>query len=426
MKKITATILTIVSLVLFPTDSKADLDLLSIVQDRLGDAMSQVDSMVKQYTGIQFNLQEISLNRDVISQLNSNLKDGLKSRFMEFYGDVKNMAEAEAAMFLKSSLSNVTLPGIGSTVDLGAYVSPKTKVAVGQKYLKKQHKNDDVRYNVQQDLRINNLMIDNVSTLFANSLVRRKQIIDEDPCSCVDETSANCQGKKEQCEEQEKEFSEMSDVNTVKRKYYEVSLNAYHRWLKIQEVQTSYIKLKAEQAINTRSVDNVGEIVGEEEKPTETEAEPEPTKAQIQELKDSHKSPYDLSEIIQKGLENIKNGNYGSLASDVLGGAGNAAGMQGADTWSDVLKDVLEGNTSGALDTLADSYDEKQKQHQAEQDAAAAQQKQLEEQLKETMENMQKELEQKRQEECKKCNDENEARQKAGEPMQSCFSVCTF
>lgn len=355
-KKILA-IFIVAALTLFPKTSRADLDVLSIVQDQITSITEKVNAVVKQYSTIQANLQELSLNRNIVSQLKDKVKGELKAKASQFITDVKDTVTAEGMMFLKTSLSSISLPGIGQYIDLGAFVNPKLTVAVGKTYLKKQHQNNDVQKIVAQDERSNNLMVDNLAIIFANSLVHRKQIIDEDPCSCVDGDGQDCNVKKQKCEEQEREFNEMSDVNVVKNRHYVVMLNANHRWLKIKEAVAQLAKIEGESLMNQGTLDDVSAVTGEIDDTKEEEASEE----EVKQLIGNRMNPLDLTNRIKGGLDNIKNGNYAGALSDGLKTAsdmyGNAPGshenvsnlLQNASTGANALNGVYSNSTNNNL-----------------------------------------------------------------------------
>lgn len=361
-KKISA-IFIVAILTLFPKTSRADLDVLSIAQDQITSITEKVNAIVKQYSTIQTNLQELSLNRNIVSQLKDKVKGELKAQASQFVKDVKDAASAESMMFLKTSLSSVTLPGIGQYIDLGGFVNPKLTVAVGKTYLKKQHQNNDVQRIVAQDERSNNLMVDNLAIIFSNSLVHRKQIIDEDPCSCVDGDGQDCSSKKQKCEEQEREFNEMSDVNVVKNKHFVTMLNANHRWLKIKEAVAQQAKMRGEGLMNQGNLDDVSAVTGE----IDDTKEPEATEEEIKSVMGNRINPMDLSNSIKGGLDNIKNGNYTGVLSDALGTAtdmyGNAPGshenvtnlLKNATTGAEALNSALSGDWESAISNADNS-----------------------------------------------------------------------
>jgi len=364
MKKKIATILAIAMTTLLPSTAKADLDVLSIIQDEITSITEKVDAVVKQYVNIQANLQELSLNRNIVSQIRDKVKDELKNKAQQFYKDMKDMAMAEGMMFLKSSLSSISLPGIGQYVDMGAFVNPKLQVAVGQTYLKRQHKHDDIKYIAAMDETSNNLMVDNAATLFANSLVRRVQIIEEDPCRCVDAKGSlitdmpKCTSNEvSACKNKQDELKNMADVNTVKQKYYETVWNAHHRWLKISEAMSAYKKMQNEGELNQGNIDDVSDITGakEEDEEKEEDASEDTIAAMMQKQREANSQA--LANGISTTLQSIKNGDAAGALGNALGSAadvyGNAPG-----SWQSVTDGLKTGATG--VTTLNNMYNNAQ------------------------------------------------------------------
>ena len=246
----------------FPKTSRADVDTLSIIQDYVTSATEKVNYIVKQYNNIQSNLQELSLNRDIISQIKDGVKADLKARAMQFWGDAQDVPLADSMTFLKSSLNSVSFPGVDQYINMGDAVNPQLTVAIGETYLKKRHRQNDMQEIIAQDERNNNLMVDNLAILFANSLVHRKQIIDDDPCSCVAEGTKDCSKQKSACEKKNEELNSLKDVSSVKEKYYETMTNAHYRWFKIKEVMAQYAKMKGEGLMNQGNQDDVSATTG--------------------------------------------------------------------------------------------------------------------------------------------------------------------
>lgn len=552
MKKKIATILAIAMMTLLPSTAKADLDVLSIIQDEITAITQKVDAVVKQYVNIQANLQELSLNRNIVSQIRDKVKTELKAKAKQFYKDMKDMAMAEGMMFLKSSLSSISLPGIGQYVDMGAFVNPKLQVAVGQTYLKRQHKHDDIKYIAAKDETSNNLMVDNAATLFANSLVRRVQIIEEDPCRCVDAKGSlitdmpKCTSNEvSACKKKQDDLKNMADVSTVKQKYFETVWNAHHRWLKISEAMSAYKKMKNEGELNQGNIDDVSDITGtlEDEEEKEEDASTNTIMEMMQKQREANSKA--LSEGITSTIKSIKDGdaagalsnalgnaanvygnapgswdsvtkglqsaatgvqtlnnmnrdaqsgNWGGMLNDAMGGAGNivsqngggdvggilsnAAGGAGSSlnsalsgNWGDAIRNagvgagsavggagnetlgaaisaggsladvgidaanaggnlgnvldntVGNGQAMGALGNLENAYEQKNQQDQQWLQAVEEARKQQDEKIKQGFEELAKKDKQER---CSKCNADNEARKKAGQPMISCFNECSF
>ena len=326
MKKIAATIITIMMLILPPGIARADVDVISNISDAMNTVMEKANEVTKRYTTIQANLQELSLNRNIITQLRDKAENELKSRAAKFYNDQKDALMSQGMMFLKSSLSSISLPGIGKYVDMGAFVNPKLSSVMGNTYLKKQHQKDDVKYTMEADLRSNNLMIENEAVLFANSLVRRVQIIEEDPCRCMDSKKKlisdmpKCtQTEVDKCNEMENELKNMKDVASVKQKYFDTMFTAHNRWLRIQEALSVYSKMGDEGELNKGNVDDVTAITGEmPESQGKEESEYDAAKA----LRDKNReaNTLALADFTSRTINDIKNKNYTGVLSDVSQG----------------------------------------------------------------------------------------------------------
>ena len=435
---------------------------------------------------------------------------------------------------------------------MGAFVNPKLQVAVGQTYLKRQHKHDDIKYIAAKDETSNNLMVDNAATLFANSLVRRVQIIEEDPCRCVDANGKlisdipKCTSKEvSACENKNDELKNMADVNTVKEKYYETIWNAHHRWLKIGEAMSAYKKMRNEGELNQGNIDDVSDITGviEEDAEKEKDASSNTIADMMQKQREANSKA--LSDGITSTIKSIKDGdaagalsnalgnaanvygntpgswdsvtkglqsaatgvqtlnnmnrdaqsgNWGGMLNDAMGGAGNIVSQNGGSSvggilsdaasgagsslnsalngnWGDAVRNagagagsavggagnetlgaaisvggslvdvgvdaanaggnfgnVLDntigsGQATGALSNLENAYEQKNQQDQQWLKAIEEARKQQDEKTKNYFEEMGKKDKQER---CRRCNDDNDARVKAGQPTISCISECSF
>ena len=357
MNKNVAKISIIAMLMFIPGTAKADIDVISAVQGQITSYMGKINSVVKKYTTIQLDLQELSLNRNIVSQLRDQVKAQVKDQATKLYGDLKDAAMSELTSFVKTSLSSVTLPGLGQYVDMGAFVNPKLKVAVGETYIKRQHKDNDIDYNLKQDEKKNDLAIENAAILFSNSLVRRVQIIEEDPCRCVSENGdlisdmPKCTAdEKTACEEQRKQISELKDVNSVKEVYYEKIMQAHNRWNRISEALSAYKKMRNENELGQGNVEDISDITGVAE-----EKEEEETSNAFNDYmqKQREANAQALSGMVTNGISQIKNGDALGFMAGTMGAAtdlyGNAPG-----SWSNVTK-AMQGTTTG-LNAANDAY----------------------------------------------------------------------
>ena len=379
MKKNIAKIFIIAMLMFVPSTAKADIDVLSAIQDTITSYMGKVNSIVKKYVSIQLKLQELSLNRNIISQLRDQVKTQLKEQAMKFVDEFKDMAMAELTTFVKTSLSSVTLPGIGQYIDLGAFVNPKLRVAVGETYIKRQHKNSDVAYNLQKDNERNDQIIKNIAILFANSLVRRVQIIEDNPCRCVGANGElvsdmpKCTNEeKTACEKEKKELSELKDVNVVKQKYFDKITSGHHRWNRISEAYSAYKKMVSEAELGHGNVEDISEVTGvtEENKEEENTESANAINKYMQDVqKQREQNTLALQGMVTNSISQIKNGDYMGAAAGAMGAAtniyGNAPGSwssvtkamkettTGLNAANDVLNNTKTGNWGGALGAAA-------------------------------------------------------------------------
>lgn len=457
-------IFTALAAAFFPASSRADLDVLSIVQDQTTAAMEKVDNIVKKYTGIQFNLQELSLNRNILSQVKDKVTSELKSRANSFYSNAKNQLktglENETQAFLKSSLGGVSLPGIGSCVNIGSFVNPKMSVALGETYLKKQHQQNDMQYMAAVDERSNKEVIENLATVYANALVGRKRIMDENKgsvSSAADGLESAGSGKPDEekiqeiisqndilCAEEDDKTQDMKDVNVVKRLYYIKMMCANHRWLKIQETIATYQAAKAKVDMNQGLVDDVSAITG---------LLPEDAAANGGNTQGSAASPaaaqslspqqicggLDLSSL-KDVAKNVKNGDWKGAAGSLAGGAADALDATGnsalagqirggrdlantgenlanGGSWQDVIN-----NSATVLDDIDDAEGGDARRKKAEDDRAVREaiEKQNAENLQKGLENLKQQDEKRKQAECQKC------RANAAKTGSGCITECSF
>lgn len=356
MKKKIATFL-IALLVLFPKTSRADLDILSIFQDVLKTFQEKMNTVVHTYLGYQINLQELALNGDIVEQLKSQVKNELDARSAAFLGDLKNQAGGAFNEFLNTRLNNVSLPGVASGVNLGAYVSPQLKQQVGLTYFKRQNVQNDVQVTVAADLKNNNLLVENLAIIFANGLVNRKKLMDE------------AVSIKESDEKQESEDKESNpDVNTVKWRYGETLRRANHRWLEIMGFEAAYRKTLSEMLMTGVRIDDISEIIGEDEKKalenmaTDTNQQGNPLNANnpLGGLNST-----DIGNLGKNILNDIKNGNYSNAFNNAAGLYSNSAGSRegvnnalsqvstGLGVAQKAVNSTTTGNAGGVVGALA-------------------------------------------------------------------------
>lgn len=328
MKKRIATIL-VALLVLFPKTSWADLDVLSIVQDNLKVFQEKANTIIQGYIGIQVNLQEIAMNRDILGSLRDTVKEQLQDKWNGLKADIQDAAIDSAKEFVNSQLSSVVLPGLNTSISFGPYTSPVLKQKVAKSYVKRTNQKSDVVVTAKQDDRNNREMVENLATIYSNALVRRKQLIDRKPIGCDNTVEEN------------EEDATSSDVNTLQYTYGLTSRRANCRWLEIMRYETAYRKMLSEIALTQGRIEDISEIVGKEEQEIDTDGLQD-IEAEVIGSRDSV-DVLALREQWNRGLDAAKNGDY----AGALNAAASAYGT-GAVAGNQNIVDIVEKGASGA------------------------------------------------------------------------------
>lgn len=329
MKKKIATVL-VALLVLFPKTSRADLDVLSIIQDAIKVFQEKANTLVQGYLGIQVNLQELTINRDIVSNLRDSVKSQLKAKAQMFVVDAKHAAWDGAKEFFNSQMSAVTLPGINTSVSLGPYTSPIMKQKVGKSYMKRTNINNDVKVNTEQDFRNNNLMVENLAIIYANALVTRKKMMDEEGGD-----------ENEDGSEENEEGTSNPDVNTVQFRYGQTARHAAYLWMQTLRFESTYHKALSEMRITDKRQDDISEIIGVSEDEMDTEGL-EDVGADIAETRTAV-DLLALRDQWDRGADALKNGDF----AGVLNAAGTAYGIGAVEGNQDIAR-AVQRSTDGA------------------------------------------------------------------------------
>ena len=367
MKKKIATLM-MAMLVLFPKTSRADLDVLSIVQDGLKVFQEKANTVIQGYIGVQVNLQEIALNRNMLGTLRDTVKDQVQAKVSGFINDAKNAAIDGAKELFNSQLSSVTLPGLNTSISLGPYTSPVLKQKVAKTYMKRTKQKSDVLVIAKQDDRNNRMMVENLAAIYANALVKRKQLIDETAenpeTSSPAEAVCNFPKSDDNSSGEEGDSSaENSDVSTLQYRYVQTACFANYRWLEMLRFETTYRKAFSELLMTGGRVDDISEIVGKEEQDIETDGMEDIGAEVIGERKAV--DILALKEQWDAGLNAMKNGDY----AGALNAAGAAYGIGAVEGNQDIVKIVQtgvsgvgnaynaakDGNWSGVVSTVGNS-----------------------------------------------------------------------
>lgn len=336
-KKIAALLVAI--LVLFPKTSRADLDVLSIIQDALKVFQEKANTVIQGYIGIQVNLQDIAMNRNIVGALRDSVKDQLREKANTIVGDLKNAAMEGAQEFVNHQLSSVMLPGLNNSISLGPYTSPVLKQKVAKSYVKRKNQKSDVIVNLKQDDRNNAEMVKNLAIIYSNALTRRKQLIDREKIGC--DTNVI---------EDSEDGAENPDVSTLQYNYGLTSRRANCRWLEILKFEATYRKAMGELYLTSARVDDISEIAGTEESEIDTEGLEDIEAEVIGERKSV--DVLALKDQWNSGKEALKNGDY----AGALNAAASAYGI-GAVEGNQNVVDIVRSGAAGAGDAYNSARD---------------------------------------------------------------------
>lgn len=318
---------------LAPYAAKADLDPMSLIQDKLRNGFEEANKVFKEYTGQELDLQQLVNNRDRLSELK---KMG------------KNFA-IDAAMSYASNVKIRSLSVGGITGDIkGSIGTPELARKLGKKMTQKSMINDDVLQAQKKQKMINELQVENVATMYAKALVLRRSIINE--------------GQK--LEEEEK--TEITDLPQIEDAYKAVSTRANGRWKSILDAAANYQGQTAASSLLSMRADAAKEAEEEAEAEAKKKAEEEEKAAQEAADKSEKEGGLSLSDAYNKGsnvINDVKNGNYGSALGEVGGAAGNLGvdskvsdGLKNAgdayNKGSSAVDNVKNGNYGSALGDL--------------------------------------------------------------------------
>lgn len=342
MKKKIATLMATI-LVLFPKTSHADLDVLSIVQDTLKVFQEKANTVIQGYIGIQVNLQDIALNRDILGSLRDTVKDQVQSKVTGLINDAKSAAIDGAKEVFNKQLSAVTLPGLNTSVSLGPYTSPVLKQKVAKSYIKRTNQKSDVIVNAKQDERNNKLMVENLAGIYSNALVKRKELIDEgmEEHETTSPAEAVCNLPKSEESADNDASAENNDVNTVQFRYIQTACFANYRWLELLRFESTYSKALSEIQITNGQVDDISEIIGTEESEMDTQGLEDIGAEVIGERKAV--DILALKDQWDSGKRALENGDY----AGALGAAASAYGI-GAVEGNQDIANIVQTGAAGA------------------------------------------------------------------------------
>lgn len=319
---------------LFPCAVKADIDFASIIQDKLSTVEEDVNKVLKQYTNIQVHIQEFRNNRDILKVIRDKAK--------------QEIAAQKAKLIDKVRSQTVSLSGISSNLNMGDFVGAQLVASVKSKYTKKANISNDFEEIKKHQEKINKMLVENVTTLYATALVRRMELQKE---------GENIDEKRKE----NKKTLENAQLDTIKDIYTETKNTADKRW-------TTVLKSTADfKGLIMNGIIAEGRISSEDEAMSELEQAAQEQQANADseepEVKIDTKGPTigQLWDLGSKGINDVNSNNWWRLIEDAGGGYGTIAGQSstssmikiGAGAVAGAGRSGSIGNWSGALEGLA-------------------------------------------------------------------------
>ena len=224
-------------------------------------------------------------------------------------------------------IRSVTKKGIGKAIK-GSVATPQLSRLVGRKMTKKISESNDAAKARQYKEEMNDLVIENVATMFAKALVLRRAIMNET----------------KSLEEEEK--TELTDLTQIEDAYKVVANRANGRWKTILDAQANFFGQQATISMIGISVDKKAEE--EEAKASGDDLSSDNDAASGALNGDNNMSVSDLYKKGKDTVNNVKSGNYG----DALNAIGSTTGDMGAGKVGDYIGRA--GNAYNAGEKTAD------------------------------------------------------------------------
>lgn len=278
-------------LALSPSVVLADLDPTTLIQDKINVYQEEINKVTKEYIGQEVNLQQMINSRDKLGELKKLGKNFVIDQAMNFGSQIK--------------IRSVTKKGIGKAIK-GSVATPQLSRLVGRKMTKKISESNDAAKARQYKEEMNDLVIENVATMFAKALVLRRAIINET----------------KSLEEEEK--TELTDLTQIEDAYKVVANRANGRWKTILDAQANFFGQQATISMIGISVDKKAEE--EEAKASGDDLSSDNDAASGALNGDNNMSVSDLYKKGKDTVNNVKSGNYGAA----LGNLGDTTSSLGA------------------------------------------------------------------------------------------------
>lgn len=278
-------------LALSPSVVLADLDPTTLIQDKINVYQEEINKVTKEYIGQEVNLQQMINSRDKLGELKKLGKNFVIDQAMNFGSQIK--------------IRSVTKKGIGKAIK-GSVATPQLSRLVGRKMTKKISESNDAAKARQYKEEMNDLVIENVATMFAKALVLRRAIMNET----------------KSLEEEEK--TELTDLTQIEDAYKVVANRANGRWKTILDAQANFFGQQATISMIGISVDKKAEEEEAKASGDDLSSDNDATSGALN--GDNNMSVSDLYKKGKDTVNNVKSGNYGAA----LGNLGDTTSGLGA------------------------------------------------------------------------------------------------
>ncbi len=278
-------------LALSPSVVLADLDPTTLIQDKINVYQEEINKVTKEYIGQEVNLQQMINSRDKLGELKKLGKNFVIDQAMNFGSQIK--------------IRSVTKKGIGKAIK-GSVATPQLSRLVGRKMTKKISESNDAAKARQYKEEMNDLVIENVATMFAKALVLRRAIMNET----------------KSLEEEEK--TELTDLTQIEDAYKVVANRANGRWKTILDAQANFFGQQATISMIGISVDKKTEEEEAKASGDDLSSDNDATSGALN--GDNNMSVSDLYKKGKDTVNNVKSGNYGAA----LGNLGDTTSGLGA------------------------------------------------------------------------------------------------
>lgn len=197
-------------IIMYPFSVRADIDFLSIIQEQIDTGQKKVEEITNKYIG------DLSLG---------DLKNIAKGDFSSLK-DMGTSFLTEQAELLGKSFANEMLAQYVYSDEIGKHIkgssmNPELVDAIGKNMARVTNAADDVQKTMDHNKKINDMLVENVATMYATAIVKRKKLMDE---------------QEDIQKEEEANLEKTPDIIAV---YKSVSQRANSRWIAILEMMSN-------------------------------------------------------------------------------------------------------------------------------------------------------------------------------------------